>query len=101
MGMVPVVVTDSEHVLPYFPKLDWTEFALLSDIGEYPRTVVHMVTMDDEEYFEMRNRAREVSYLFTMKGALEQIDGLFHHNSTYLTCLPQFTFHYQTKYHYK
>lgn len=98
MGMVPVVVTDDEHVLPYFPKLDWTEFALLSDISEFPRTVVHMVTMDDNEYFRMRNRSREVSHLFTMNGVLEEIDNLFHHNSTYFTCMPQFTYHTSSKF---
>jgi hypothetical protein len=42
---IPVIATDEVHWLPYFPVLNWSQFSVLTNVQELPRTTNRLRSM--------------------------------------------------------
>jgi hypothetical protein len=90
MGVIPIVATEYVHWLPYFPALNWSKFAVLTNSEEFPRTAAKLRGMGDEEFREMQKE------LLAVNGEFFQWDGFFRHfelflegGKSYFTCSKQ------------
>ena len=76
---IPVITTDRYHWLPYHPALNWSEFSVITDAANLPKTYIKLKTMDDSEIARMREALHRASLEFF------QWDGFFNHFDMFLS----------------
>jgi hypothetical protein len=64
MEVIPVIASDEMHWLPYFPVLNWSEFSVVTNIQEMPRTANKVRSIGPREIVEMRAGLHRVSVEF-------------------------------------
>ena len=75
---IPVIATDRYHWLPYHPALNWSEFSIITDAGNIPRTYMKMKTMSESELAGMKEALHRANMEFF------QWDGFFSHFDMFL-----------------
>jgi hypothetical protein len=89
METIPVVATDKVHWLPYFPVLNWSAFAVLTNVDELPRTANRLLGMKPVEIQEMRAALHNASLEFFQWDAFfHRLDLFFKGGKSYFTCSP-------------
>jgi hypothetical protein len=78
LGVIPIIATEAVHWLPYYPALNWSRFAILTNPAEFPRAVARIRAMSEEERKEMQREVIEVGVKFF------QWDGFFTHFEMFL-----------------
>lgn len=87
MEEIPVIVTDKFHWLPYYPRLNWCKFAILTTLQELPNITDKLRNIKDEDYIEMRNTLHDISKkYFQWDGVFEQIDMFFNSSNHSFSC---------------
>jgi hypothetical protein len=70
---IPIVATDKVHWLPYFPVLNWSSFAIITNVAELAKTATRLRMMGQNEIEGMREALHNASIEFF------QWDGFFRH----------------------
>lgn len=87
METIPVIATTDVHWLPYHPALNWSKFAVLTNVAEMPRTSVRLRAMDLEELTQMRaNLHKAHEEFFTWNSFFQHFDDWLMRNKSYFTC---------------
>lgn len=87
MAVVPIIITDFIHWLPYYPKLNWSAFSILTNHVEFPRAAIKVLSMKDDEYNKMKTELHRVNkQFFQWDGFFQQLDNFFSGKEHYLSC---------------
>jgi hypothetical protein len=91
METIPVLASDDVHWLPYYPALDWSKFAVVTNVAELPRTANRLKAMTLRQIVEMRKRLHEVSNeFFQWDGFFDKLEKFFQGGKSYFTCSKAF-----------
>ncbi|OHT01782.1 hypothetical protein TRFO_31255 [Tritrichomonas foetus] len=94
MEAIPVIFTDHVHWLPYFPKLNWSKFSILTNVHEFPRTSLRLRFMRPFDIAEMKNELHRVNKeFFQWNGFFKQLDDFFSGKEHYFSCSKAFLTH--------
>lgn len=84
---IPIIATDKIHWLPYHPILNWSEFAILTDVNEMPRTASIVRTLAPDDLVLMRKRLHEVhSEYFSWSGVFRRLEMFWNRTRSGFTC---------------
>ena len=87
MESIPVIITTDIHWLPYYPKLDWNRFSILTNKEELPRTAIRLRTMDEENINQLKKEIHNVTKdFFTWEGFFKRLDEFFSGEDHYFSC---------------
>jgi hypothetical protein len=87
METIPVILSDSRHWLPYWPALNWTSFAIITNLRELPRTSIRLQSMKREEIEEMwKNLHKASAEFFSWSGFFEHFEAFLRGGRSYFTC---------------
>ena len=88
---IPLIITDNEHWLPYYPILNWSSFSILTTINELPNTYLKMKLMNNEDILKMQSNLAQISNkYFQWDGIFEQLKLFFTAQHTSCTCYPKY-----------
>lgn len=88
---IPIIFTDFVHWLPYFPKLNWGSFSILTNVQEFARTSLRIRKMKQSEFSQLREVMRNVSSeFFQWEGFFKQLDAFFEGKEHYFSCSKAF-----------
>jgi hypothetical protein len=91
METIPVLASDEVHWLPYYPALDWSKFAIVTNVAELPRTANRLKAMTLRQIVEMRKRLHEVNNeFFQWDGFFGKLEMFFEGGKSYFTCSKAF-----------
>jgi hypothetical protein len=87
METIPIVATDEMHWLPYFPALDWSRFAILTNLQEMPRTANRLRSIGAREIAEMRVALHNASVeFFQWDSFFKRLELFFQGGRSYFAC---------------
>jgi hypothetical protein len=87
MEVIPIVATDEVHWLPYFPVLNWSAFAVVTNIQELPRTANRLRAIGPREVLEMKAALHNVSAeFFQWNGFFKKLEVFFSGGKSCFTC---------------
>jgi len=91
METIPIVASDEIHWLPYYPALDWSKFAIVTNVHELPRTANRLKAMSAMEIAKMQRNLHEASMeFFQWDGFFEKLQLFFDGGKSYFTCSKAF-----------
>jgi hypothetical protein len=87
METIPVIATDVIHWLPYFPVLNWSAFAVITNVQELPRTANRLRAIGVWEIEEMRVALHNASEEFFQWNAFfHRLEQFFQGGRSGFTC---------------
>lgn len=88
---IPIIFTDFVHWLPYFPKLNWSSFSILSNVQEFARTSLRLRKMKESEFAQLKKELHRVNVeFFQWNGFFKQLDDFFTGKEHYFSCSKAF-----------
>ena len=96
---IQIILTDYVHWLPYFPKLNWSSFSILTNVQEFARTSLRLRKMKEFEFAQLKKEMHRVNFeFFQWKGFFKQLDNFFEGKDHYFSCSKAFLTYPQHKF---